>query len=322
MSAHALIAAFALLSGSHPALEVERSHGAEAPPAEPVTIPLKHNRRSLFTVDVSLGRQVLFSGDPDADPLPFIFDTGANRTAVPRLIAAQLTAEEDLEIDRIAHGMTGQFGTGLFFHDELDFGLGPQPMEIAVVSGAYGSIFSAAGILGSDVFADETILLNFPNEQLVVGLQDEVRSDLWFDHETGLIKGLARLRGRTEPVRLLLDTGAEVSLVNRALADLGRGRSPAQMDEVQGVDGDTGYVVEERRTFSGLEIGELCLGAFWISVADVYAFEFRDWLDEPAIIIGMDVLKDAQVRVDYGTGAVAIDGGADHQCRPSRADGS
>ncbi len=314
MFVHALITAFALATGSPSSAEAEGSYRSEAAAAELVTIPLKRNRRSLFTVDVSLGRQLLFSGDPDADPLPFIFDTGANRTAVPRLIAAQLATEDELNIDRVGHGMTGQFSVGLFFHDELDFGLGPQPIEVVVVSGAYGSIFSAAGILGSNAFTDETIVLDFPGERLVVGSADAVRPDLWFDHENGMIKGLARLRGRPEPIRVLMDTGAEVSLINRALADFGRERSASQPVEVEGVDGETSYAVDERRMFPGLEIGGLCLGMFSVSVADVYAFEFRDWLEEPAIIIGMDLLKEAEVRIDYGTGSVAIDGVTDHQC--------
>ena len=284
-------------------------------PLDRPSVALTQNTYDLYTVEVTLGRQLLFSGDPAADPVPFIFDTGANTTAVPRMIAMQLLAGEDLAMDRIGHGMTSQFATDLFYVDEVDFGFGVQTLEMAVIDQAYGSVLSAAGILGSNAFGDEIIIADFPRQQLVVSGADAVRPDLRFDHSTGLVTGQARVRGIDAPVRVMIDTGAAASLINPALAALRRGSTQRSEAEISGVAEGVTQTAEQRRFFGGLTLGGLCMGPFWITVADVYAFEARGWENEPAIILGMDALGDARLTIDYGGGAVALDGVTDHVCR-------
>ncbi|HCR66480.1 MAG TPA: hypothetical protein DIW38_08205, partial [Oceanicaulis sp.] len=75
------------------------------------SIPMQRNSFGLYTLETHVGRSVLFSGNPDADPVPFIIDTGASHTAAPRLIAQQLADQQVITLDQVAHGITGQFDT-------------------------------------------------------------------------------------------------------------------------------------------------------------------------------------------------------------------
>jgi hypothetical protein len=59
--------------------------------------------------------------------------------------------------------------------------------------------------------------------------------------------------------------------------------------------------------FAGMRVGNFCMPRFEVSVADVYAFEFHGWADQPAIIIGMDLLRHTQIKIDSETGAVELE---------------
>jgi len=277
-------------------------------------IPMRRNRYGLYIVDVSLGRQFLFSGNPNADPLPFIVDTGANKTAVPRLIAGQLIDEEDLQFNHVGHGMTEQFLTDLFFVDQLNFGWGERQIEVAVIEETYGSVLSAAGILGRNAFTEDRIEIDFPQRRITHFSDETVRMDLRLAPLTQIIKGHATFRNVSEPVHIMIDTGAQVSLVNTALANLRRTPSQRASINIGSVSSDSEVQSEERRFFGGMRMGEMCLGPFWVSVLDAYAFEAQGWENEPAIILGMDVLEHSTLKIDYETGAVALDGITDHIC--------
>lgn len=290
---------------------------ATAPPI--ASIPLTENIFDLYTLETNVGRSVLFSGNPEADPVPFIIDTGANHTAVPRLIAEQLVSQQDISFDQIAHGMTGQFDTDLFFVDQLDFGLGPRTVEVAIFTEAYGAVMSAAGLLGANAFTDEIIELDFPGRSLnLLHPSTQVASgDLRLTE--GLVRGQATLRGVEQPIHILIDTGATVSLVNSALLRARNTRSSVEGDiSVEGVSGGVETSGELRRVFSRLQVDSFCIDLFQVTVADVYAFNVHGWMDEPAMILGMDVLRGGRLTLDYGRDQVMLSGQDNTACtRPS-----
>ena len=284
-------------------------------------VPLHVNTYGLYTVDVNVGRQVLFSGDPEAEPIPFIIDTGASHTAVPRLIAQQLVDRELITLDRIGHSMTGPFNTNLVFVDQLDFGLGVREAEIAIFEEAYGSVMGAAGLLGSNAFGGDFIQIDFPRQSLSLlsGRFTAGSPDLSLHH--GLIYGRASIRGVDAAVQVIVDTGATASLANAALANARGGTLRTSETVVWGVSGAESQS-EARKLLSRFRLDNLCIDLFEITVADVYAFEHQGWNDQPAMILGMDVLKNAVITVDHQTGHVAIDGIENQSCSPSRADHS
>ena len=296
-------------------LNTEQNPDRDVQPAR--SVPMEQNSYGLYTVPTNVGRQVLFSGDPEADPVPFIIDTAANHTAVPRLIAQQLVDQSLISLDEVGHGLTGQFDADLIFVDQLDFGLGPREVRVAVFEEAYGSVMSAAGLLGASAFTDDVIQIDFPGQRLnlldvsfIRGAPDVRLSD-------GLIMGEGQVRGLDTPVRVLVDTGATASIVNSALVQARGGSRRIGDNAVSGVSGPD-VRAETRRMFSRFRLDNLCIGLFEITVSDVYAFDNHGWSDQPAIILGMDVLRHAVITVDYGTGQVAIEGFDDFECPNAR----
>jgi hypothetical protein len=278
-------------------------------------IALTRNSYGLYTIDVDVGRSVLFSGDPQADPVPFIVDTAANTSAVPRLIAEQLVREQDITLDRIGHGFTGVFETGLILVDQINFGLGPRRVEIAVIDEHYGSVLSSAGLLGENAFNGETVTLDFPGERLLHAAGSTIENVGPLRLENGVIVGEARLRGQAEPLRVIIDTGATESVLNPAAFGGRRSSERPQSIRAEGVDGQDQRVRRAtRRMFPGLQVGELCIGLFTISVLDVYVFEHLGWAEQPAMLIGMDLLEHSLITIDYRTGAVRLEGTGEYGC--------
>lgn len=278
--------------------------------------PLQINIYGLYTVDVNVGRQVLFSGDPHAEPIPFIIDTGASHTAVPRLIAQQLVAQDQIELDLIGHGMSGQFDTDLIFVDQLDFGLGAREVEVAVFEEAFGSVMSAAGLLGANAFPEYAMQLDFPGQRLVQLPAPLIQGSPDLRVVNGLILGEARMRGVDQPVQVLVDTGATASIVNTALVDARGGTVRVRDSQVSDITRQDTQA-EVRKVFSRFRLDDLCIGLFEITVSDVYAFDNHGWSDQPAIILGMDVLENAIITVDHQTGQARIEGVENRSCTRS-----
>ncbi len=289
---------------------------AAGPDEATVTIPMHRNIYDMYTVEVTVGRGLLFSGNPDADPVPFIVDTGANRTAVPRLIAHQLIADEQISFDQIGHSVTGPFNTGLFFVDQLDFGAGAREVEVAVFEEHYGSVMSAAGILGANAFRNEVVVLDYPAQEL--RFEPPAASpagDMPLRIENGLIVGEGRVRGVAGPVRVFVDTGANASVVNTALVRNSRTGGPGPASQIEGVSGGVISTGDTRRMFGGFQISDLCVSTFSITVSDLYFFDGIGWSEEPAIILGMDALQHARITIDYGNARARIEGVGNWACQ-------
>jgi hypothetical protein len=112
----------------------------------------------------------------------------------------------------------------LFFHDELNFGLGSRELDIVVLYESSGSILGTAGILGMNAFQDETIVLDFPESELYAS-DDSVRRDLTIHPTLGVIRGEAHFRGFEDPIPVMIDTGSPFTVVNTALGGTRRART-------------------------------------------------------------------------------------------------
>lgn len=298
------------LAGAAPATSAGEANSDDAL----AVIPLQRNAHNLYTLDVSVGRGVVFLGVADTDPLPFIFDTGANKTAIPRLIANQLIADGQISFDQTGHAVTGTFDTGLFIIDSLDFGLGPREIEVAVFEEHHDAVMSAAGILGSNAFQDEIIVLDHPARELRLLARAALAGEMPLRMEDGLIVGEGQIRGVRDPVRIFVDTGATASIVNRALVRRHQTARLGRFSEIRGVSGGVIIQGEQRHLFRGFQISDLCAGAFQITVSDVYFFDRMGSMDEPAILLGMDILRHARITIDYGSGSARIEGASRWRC--------
>lgn len=306
------ILSFATVVGAALAL----SGQAQTPDVE-ASIPLIQNSYGLYTLDASVGQNLVFGGMPDADPVPFILDTGASHTTVPSLIAGQLVDPAVIDLDRIGHGTVGEFDTGLIPVNSFDFGFGPRRVDMAVVDSTNASVLTAAGLLGANAFNSEVVQLDFPASQLnlLSNVRLEGASDVRL--RNGLVIGEAQVRGSVAPVKVIIDTGATASIANRYVARRPTGSVTIGNGIIDGVGGGRFERGEVRRFFPRLQVSNLCIRSFEITVADVFAFESQGWLEEPAMILGIDVLANSVITVDHATGNVRIDGQGRYACHQS-----
>ncbi len=282
------------------------------------TIALGHGEFGQFTLPVSLGRAVRLGDGSASETVPFLLDTGANVSALPHQIAAQLTPAEHLAPDLTGHALTSPFPTNRFFVEGFDYGLGPRTVEAAVLPEGIDSVLGATGVLGLNALKGERVEIDFPNAQLRIGGRGEIARHLEIDPHLDLIRGFARIPGVRRPVNVLIDSGASASVINPSLARLARGRTARDSLVIYGVSGDWPDRANRRRYVRGLSLGDLCLEAFWISIADLYAFETQGWDREPAMIIGADILQHARIEIDPVTQAVSIEGAGEFSCRRRR----
>lgn len=316
----ALLALAAFANAHAPVGEQDASYQTTPHSAVAVTrIALDRGEFGQFTLPVSLGRPIRLSDGSEAATVRLVLDTGANVSALPRQIAVQLAHAEQLAPDLTGHALTGSFPTTRFLVEGLDYGLGLRNVDAAVLPEGIDSELGASGILGLNALTGERITIDFPNALLESGGAFEVERHLQIDPAIDLIRGHARIRGIRRPVHVLIDSGMSGSVINPALARLARGRSDSVgAVMISGVSGDRPSRSDERRYLRGLRMGDVCMEGFWIPSADLYAFQVQGWAEEPAMIIGADILQHSRLMIDPNAGAVSIEGVTNFTCTRGR----
>jgi hypothetical protein len=113
---------------------------------------------------------------------------------------------------------------------------------------------------------------------------------------------MVRAKVGTLPVRAIIDTGAQATVGNLALQKALRkrqGRVRRQWeDRVQGATGD--WQTGMGALLSPLELGDLIVREAHVTFADLHIFDQWKLDDEPALLIGMDILGLVeQLVIDY-----------------------
>ncbi len=101
----------------------------------------------------------------------------------------------------------------------------------------------------------------------------------------------ARVRGR--PVRAVIDTGAEVSLINPILAQEAGARDLVlrNSDTGQAVQSPTGRATAARpMVVDAVRLGDMMLDRLGVLMGDFYIFRHLGLADRPAMLLGVDVL--------------------------------
>jgi predicted aspartyl protease len=237
-------------------------------------------------------------------PYRFIIDLGANRSALSARLAAELgisTAGGDtVEV----HGVTGSAIVPMAQVDELRVGnLVLQDQSMPVLTGA---VFADAdGILGVDELQQSRIEVDFRNDRVRIGASDPRRAPhgyLTVPART-MNQGLLLVAGYVGdvPTHVVIDTGAQYTIGNQALKDalLRRLRSDRPGSVVTGATpgakgGSTSFT-------PGIRIGDARLSNVPVTFSNLHVFSLWGLADEPALIVGMDVLGTLRrFVVDYG----------------------
>jgi predicted aspartyl protease len=252
-------------------------------------------------------------------PFRFIVDTGANHSTITPRLAHELGLKPAAEASIILDGITGTAQVSFVTIDRLQAGdLTIGSTDLPVV---WASVMAGAdGILGAAGLTEKNLLVDFQRNRVVIsrGVEAAVRTNSIRIHGLRLIPGLITLATRVGgvPVLAVIDTGAERTLGNLALRDALRARRMhGVMAQMTSVYGATKQVeVGEILVAPPIVIDALRINDVAIVFGEFHIFNVWRMQDQPAMIIGMDVLGTvASLSIDFKNQDVYIVGA---QARP------
>ena len=236
-------------------------------------------------------------------PFRLVLDTGASHSAINLAVATTLKLPTDSGHQIKLQGATGSVIVPLVPVETLEVGeLLMEPRHLPIVPDALGG---AEGILGTDGMANKRIFIDFRRDQITI-----MRSRNELPPPGFVTVPVKFLRGRLLVVdawlggirtKAIIDTGGQSTLGNEALrAALAehRRRFATTPDQVIGATLD----VQEgsRGTTPSLVMGDLIVQNAGLTFADFAIFQHWRMTDEPAVLVGMDVLGLVDVLIiDY-----------------------
>ena len=228
-------------------------------------------------------------------PFRFVLDTGANRSVISADTAATLGLVPHPEEQAHVHGVTGS--ASLPVVDVASLAVGDQLFENQRMPVLASPVFAGVdGILGIDCLQEARIEIDFERDRVTIRRSGGRRAPDGFLVVPATLQhgGLLLVDGRVGrvPVKAILDTGAERSIGNEALrrALVLAARRPGESvsstvigatpQVAQGVSFETPDV----------EIGGARLMNLVVTFGDLHVFGVWSLLEEPALLIGMDLL--------------------------------
>jgi predicted aspartyl protease len=244
-------------------------------------------------------------------PFRFIIDTGANRSVVSNELALHLGLAE-LGTGEV-HSVHGVSTAPLVSVENFVYGALPLGGEQMPVLG--GAVLAGEqGVLGVDGMRDRRLMLDFERRCIeIVPSRSAHRLPGWAVIRGQLKFGtLVVVRGSINGlhVNLLLDTGSDVSLANEALRNALNAHvyhDHVRLDYAVAYAQGRPVILENAILIPQMAMGELEIRSVTAYVGNFHIFELWDLLEEPTLLIGMDVLQQTRgMAIDYGRRTVAL----------------
>lgn len=266
---------------------------AQEPLPHPGVESAEHLRGGRLSIPVFIGGQ---------GPFDFAVDSAANASVIAEDLAARLSltpagpigmhtliAREVVETVRALNVRSGDLHA-----DAVRFALAPRI-----------GLIGADGLIGRDLLADHRLLLNFRGVALAAISRSRRVGDSMLDPRRPTarfqtpaeerLNGLLMIdaRSRTAQAKAIIDTGAEVTIVNTAFARAARA-SPLVLDDgstSRTLTSPTGLSVEARpMRLRNLHFAGIGLEYVPVLVGDFHTFDLWGLSDRPAALLGTDVL--------------------------------
>jgi predicted aspartyl protease len=225
-------------------------------------------------------------------PFRFVVDTGATHSVVTSSLVTQLGLVASADRSILVSGVTGAAHMASVRIDHIQAGaLRFEDREMPIVS----SVLSGAdGILGVEGLGDKSVVVDFARQRITIldskyYARDMLSVPVNLDFRQ-LLLASGQLGG--VDVKAIIDTGAERTIGNMALRNAlyakAVGLESASAVDVQGVTPDvqTAELIAAPR----ISLGALRLERVAISYGDLHVFDVWDLRNEPALLLGMDVL--------------------------------
>lgn len=247
----------------------------------------------------------------------FVLDTGAERTSIARDLAASIGLPPGPTV--VVHGITSAQATPTARVGRLIFG--GRRFNDMVMPVFERSLLAADGLLGLDVLSQFRLSLNLADRtvNLARSGQSLYMQDI-ISFNTAPLPGGARARADASgqliltnaaadgvPVQSFVDSGAQYSIGNTALLRAIGGQVGSRPIPLYGVTGQTIDAFAGR--LNNLQIGRHQLGPTPLLFADLHAFRTLGLGDQPALVIGSDLLyRFRRVELDYGSRRMGFSG--------------
>jgi predicted aspartyl protease len=242
----------------------------------------------------------------DKGPFPFLVDTGANAS----VISSDLVASLDLPPGRPVnlHGIAGVEQVGTVGVQSVRVGRRERrDISMSIIAGRY---LKAPGVLGMDWLGEQGLTLDFVERQMHVGARVPRADQRSVSVPVRLQRsGLSLIDAHIGATRALtfLDTGSTTTVGNAALMDAAAKANLITRDwtDIQLVS-LTGQTLSGRlAALKQLTLGKMIMRNVPVVFGPVHTFEYWGLVSEPALLIGVDVLRAFEsVTLDYHRGAV------------------
>ncbi|MGQ0533328.1 MAG: aspartyl protease family protein [Caulobacteraceae bacterium] len=237
-------------------------------------------------------------------PFRFIVDTGANRSALSQSLADRLGLS--VVGTGNVHSIHGVTTAPLVEVDSLHYGdLHLGAATLPILTGAV--LAGQEGLLGVDGMRGRRLRIDFEHRCIEITASSgtlrrrgwtSVRGELRFGHLV-VIEG--RIRG--ERVNVLVDTGSDSTLANIALREQLRSAiriDHRSMDYARAYTAGTPIVLDSAILLPRFTMGDVEARNITAFVGDFHIFRLWGFVDQPALLIGMNVLSQTRaIAIDY-----------------------
>ena len=228
-------------------------------------------------------------------PFRFVLDTGANRSVISAAAVAELGLVPHPEVQASVHGITGS--ASLPVVDVASLAVGDLLFENQRLPVLSSPVFAGVdGILGIDSLQEARVEVDFERDRVTIRRSSGRRAPAGYLVVPATLQhgGLLLVEGRVGrvPVKAILDTGAERSIGNEALrkALVLSARRPGESVSSTVIGATPQVATGVSFEAPDVEIGGARLMNLVVTFADLHVFDVWSLLDEPALLIGMDLL--------------------------------
>lgn len=270
-------------------LTAQASSLQPAPPPDDTTLfaaPTRKDRIGRILAPVMINGQ---------GPFRFIVDTGASYSTVSPKLAQTLGLQPSEDFPFMVNGITGSARAPSVPIDHLQAGdLHLRSLRLPVIWAPV--LADADGILGVAGLKDVRVMVEFTRNRVTVSRAPHGSVPRGFQrvHATLISNGLLTVDVRVGGVRAraVVDTGAERSLGNQALRDaLRHWQDARKVPEFTDVYGTTADIAQGQLGQAPIiSLGPLKLIDVDLIYGDFHIFDVWKMRDQPALILGMDVL--------------------------------
>ena len=293
---------------------------AQAPgPSAPAAQPPEAAPDQVFIKPATIDDTLEVTGDPVAakeinarmqvgvfvdnkGPFRFFVDSGADRSVIGAALALKLGLPAGPDV--ILHS-TGSAQQAHTVHINT-LRVGSSVIHDIAAPALPERFLGGDGMLGIDALIDQRLTIDFDKRSVVV--QDAQKREASAGPDEVVIvarrrKGqliLTQAHMSGTQIAAVIDTGTEVTVGNSALRAklLRRNRTPVMTTTLISVTGDV--IPADMLAVPEIRIGDLSLHNVLIAFSDVPPFKLFGLADEPAILLGSDILSSfRKVSLDF-----------------------